>query len=173
MFLKLILNSFCYKTSSDRWHIYHYLDEWTDVEECKKIALKYESKWKKIWKKGVDTSHSLPKGYTVNEFKPGGWLFQPYCPHKELKNNELCSYSPSGKPLSKEQTEFAIAVRKYPILRSLVGAESGEGGREKFLFIAKMVIEHNNLDLTPYDINKYFNEPYKEPSLTKEINSAR
>lgn len=167
---KINTEFFCYKTSSDRWHIYHYLDEWTDVEECKKIALKYESKWKKIWKKGVDTSHSLPKGYTINEFKPGGWLFQPYCPHKELKNNELCSYSPSGKPLSKEQTEFAIAVRKYPILRSLVGAESGEGGREKFLFIAKMVIEHNNLDLTPYDINKYFNEPYKEPSLTKEIN---
>ena len=46
----------------------------------------------------------------------------------------------------------------------------GKVEEKKFLFIAKMVIEHNNLDLTPYDINKYFNEPYKEPSLTKEIN---
>ena len=45
----------------------------------------------------------------------------------------------------------------------MVGAEVGRWKR-KFLFIAKMVIEHNNLDLTPYDINKYFNEPYKEPS---------
>jgi len=161
---------FCYKTSSDRWHVYLYLDDWTDVDECRKIAEKYEAQWKKIWKKGVDTSHSLPKGYTVDEFKPGGWLFQPYCTLKELKNNNLCSYSPSGKPLTKEQTEFAIALRKHPILRCMVGAESGEGGREKFLFMAKMVIEHNNLDLTPYEVNQHFKEKLEEPSLTKEIN---
>lgn len=53
----------------------------------------------------------------------------------------------------------------------MVGAESGQGGREFFLFIAKMVIEHNNLDLTPYDVNKYFNEHLTEPSLTREIKS--
>ena len=52
----------------------------------------------------------------------------------------------------------------------MVGAESGEGGREKFLFITKMVIENNDLDLTPYEVNKYFNEPLEEPYLTKEIN---
>ena len=94
----------------------------------------------------------------------------PECPHPELKNNKLCSYSPSGKPLTREQTEFAIAVRKYPILRSMVGAESGEGGREKFLFMAKMVIEHNKLDLTPYEVNTHFKEPLQEPELSKWIN---
>ena len=162
---------FFYKTSSNRWHVHYYFDEWKDVEECKKIAQEYETKFKKIWKKGVDTSHSLPKGYTIEEGKPGGWLFMPYCPHEDLKNNNLCGYSPSGKPLSKSQVEFSIHWRKYPLIRSMVGAESGEGGREKKLFIAKQVIEHNDLDLTPYEVNAQFNEPLSEPSLTKEINS--
>ena len=162
---------FCFKTSSNRWHIYEFLEDWEDVEECKKRALKYEEKFKKIWKKGVDTSHSLPRAYDIAKGKPGYWLFMPECPHPELKNKNLCSYSPSGKPLTKEQTEFAIAVRKYPILRSMVGAESGEGGREKFLFMARMVIEHNNLDLTPYEVNAHFKEPLNEPELSKWINS--
>ena len=162
---------FCYKTSSGRYHVYYYLDDWTDVDECRKIAQEYEDKFKKVWKKGVDTSHSVPKGYTIDAYKPGGWLFQPYCPHPELKNKKSHSLSPSGQLLSKEQTEFAIAVKDYPLLRSMVGAESGQGGREFFLFIAKMVIEHNNLDLSPYDVNKYFNEPLTEPSLTREIKS--
>ena len=160
---------FCYKTSSGRWHIHHYLDDWTDVDECRKIASEYENKFKKVWKKGVDTSHSLPKGYNVEEGKPGGWLFLPYCPHPELKNKELCSYSPSGNSLSKSQTEFAINWRKYPIIRSMVGSLSGEGGREWRLLLAKMVIVHNNLDLTPYEVNEQFNEPLTEPYLTRNV----
>lgn len=162
---------FCYRTSSNRYHIHHYLDDWTDVEECRKFAVSYEAKWKEIWKKGVDTSHSLPKGYTIEQGKPGGWLFMPYCPHEDLKNNNLCGYSPKGKPLKKEQIEFAITWRKFPLIRSMVGAESGEGGREKLLFIAKQVIVHNKLNLTPYQVNEQFSEPLTGTSLTKEINS--
>ena len=162
---------FCYKTSSDRWHIYHYLDEWTDVEECRKIAVEYEAKWKKVWKKGVDTSHSLPKAYNIAEGKPGYWMFQPYCPHKELKNNKLYGYSPSGKPLTRFDLEYAIEWRKYPIIRCLVGAESGEGGREKFLFMARQCIEANKLDLTEHMVNSFFGEPLQEPTLSKEIRS--
>jgi hypothetical protein len=162
---------FCYKTSSNRWHVHHYFDEWKDVEECRKIALEYEAKFKKIWKKGVDTSHTMPSGYNIPEGKPGGWLFQPYCPHEDLINKNLCGYSPSGKPLSKSQVEYSIHWRKHPLIRSMVGFESGEGGREKLLFIAKQVIVHNNLDLTPYQVNAQFSEPLSEPILTKEINS--
>jgi len=162
---------FCYRTSSNRWHIHHYLDGWTDVEECRKFAVSVETKLKEIWKKGVDGSHTLPKAYNIPEGKPGYWMFMPYCPHEDLKNNKLCGYSPSGKPLTKEQIEFAITWRKHPLIRSMVGFESGEGGREKQLFIAKQVIEHNNLDLTPYQVNEQFNEPLQEPTLTKEINS--
>ena len=163
---------FCYKSSSDNWHIHKYYDDFISVEEASKTAQKYEAIFKKTFKGlKVDGSHSLPKGYTIDEGKPGGWLFMPYCPHKDLKNKNTCGYSPSGKPLTKQQVEFAIHWRKEPILRSLVGAESGEGGREKFLFIAKQVIEHKNLSLTPYEVNEQFSEPLTEPGLTKDINS--
>jgi len=159
----------CYKTSGNRWHVHHYLDEWTDVEECRKLALHWEEKFKKIFKKGVDTGHTVPSGYTIAEGKPGGWLFMPYCPKDELINRDTICYSPRGNPLTKEQTEYSIKWRKHPLLVSLVGAEDGEGGREKFLFIAKQVIEHNKLDLTPYEVNAQFNKPLSEPQLTEYI----
>ena len=163
---------FAYRSSSNRWHVYKYYDEFIDVEEARKVAVKYEAIFKKSFKGlKVDSSHSLPKAYNVAEGKPGYWLFQPYCPHEELKNKNLFGYSPSGKPLTKKQVEFAIHWREEPIIRSLVGAESGEGGREKFLFIAKQVIEHKNLSLTPYEVNDQFNEPLTEPELSKAINS--
>ena len=163
---------FCYRSSSNRWHVYKYYDEFIDVEEARKVAVKYEAIFKKSFKGlKVDSSHSLPKAYNVAEGKPGYWMFQPYCPHKDLINKDLFGYSPSGKPLTKKQVEFAIHWREEPIIRSLVGAESGEGGREKFLFIAKQVIEHKNLSLTPYEVNDQFHEPLTEPELSKAINS--
>ncbi len=163
---------FAYRSSSNRWHVYKYYDEFIDVEEARKVALKYEAIFKKSFKGlKVDSSHSLPKAYNVAEGKPGYWMFQPYCPHKDLINKDLFGYSPSGKPLTKKQVEFAIHWREEPIIRSLVGAESGEGGREKFLFIAKQVIEHKNLSLTPYEVNDQFHEPLTEPELSKAINS--
>tara|TARA_R110000772_G_scaffold213194_1_gene323782 strand:- start:1312 stop:3744 length:2433 start_codon:yes stop_codon:yes gene_type:complete len=163
---------FAYRSSSFRWHVYKYYDDFISVEEASKTAKKYEAIFKKTFKGlKVDSSHSLPKGYTIAEDKPGHWLFQPYCPHKDLKNNNLCGYSPSGKPLTKTQIEFAIHWRTEPIIRSLVGAESGEGGREKFLFITKQVIEHNKLDLIATEVNNHFSEPLYEPELSKAINS--
>ena len=163
---------FAYRSSSNRWHVYKYYDEFIDVEEARKVAVKYEAIFKKSFKGlKVDSSHSLPKAYNVAEGKPGYWMFQPYCPHKDLINKDLFGYSPSGKPLTKKQVEFAIHWREEPIIRSLVGAESGEGGREKFLFIAKQVIEHKNLSLTPYEVNDQFHEPLTEPELSKAINS--
>ena len=163
---------FCYRSSSNRWHVYKYYDEFIDVEEARKVAVKYEAIFKKSFKGlKVDSSHSLPKAYNVAEGKPGYWMFQPYCPHEELKNKNLFGYSPSGKPLTKKQVEFAIHWREEPIIRGVVGAESGEGGREKFLFIAKQVIEHKNLSLTPYEVNDQFHEPLTEPELSKAINS--
>ena len=169
---KIATDLFCYRTSSNRWHIYKYYDEEINVEEARKVAVNYEVKFKKAFGKlNVDHSHSLPRAYNVAEGKPGYWMFQPYCPHEELKNKNLCGYSPSGQPLTKEQIEFAIHWRKHPIIRSMVGAVSGQGGREKFLFMAKMVIEHNNLILTEEDVNAQFTNKLEEPQLTKEINS--
>jgi hypothetical protein len=169
---KIATDLFCYKTSSNRWHIYKYFDDEIDVEEARKVAINYEVKFKKAFGKlNVDHSHSLPRAYNIAEGKPGYWLFQPYCPHSDLKNKNLCGYSPSGQPLTKSQIEFAIQWRHHPIIRSMVGAQSGQGGREKFLLIARMVIEHNDLDLTPREVNNQFTDELEEPSLTKEINS--
>ena len=169
---KIATDLFCYKTSSNRWHIYKYFDDEIDVEEARKVAINYEVKFKKAFGKlNVDHSHSLPRAYNIAEGKPGYWMFQPYCPNNKLKNKNLCGYSPSGQPLTKSQIEFAIQWRHQPIIRSMVGAQSGQGGREKFLLIARMVIEHNDLDLTPREVNNQFTDELEEPSLTKEINS--
>jgi len=169
---RIATDLFCYRTSSNRWHIYKYYDDYIDVEEARKVAVKYEAIFKKTFKGlKVDGSHSLPKGYTIDQGKPGGWLFQPYCPHEELKNKNTCGYSPSGQPLTKEQVEFAIHWRKHPIIRCMVGAKSGQGGREKFLFMAKQVIHHNNLILTERFVNDQFTDKIEEPQLTREINS--
>ena len=169
---RIATDLFCYRTSSNNWHIYKYYDEEINVEEARKVAVKYEAIFKKTFKGlKVDGSHSLPKGHNIEEGKPGHWLFQPYCPHEELINKNTCGYSPSGQPLTKEQVEFAIQWRKHPIIRSMVGAENGQGGREKFLLMAKMVIEHNKLDLTQREVNDQFTDKYEEPLLTKEINT--
>jgi hypothetical protein len=66
---------FCYRSSSGRWHLHLYLDDWIDVDEARKKAVAIEEKLKKVWKKGVDTSHTVPSGYTIEENKPGSWLF--------------------------------------------------------------------------------------------------
>jgi len=166
---RIATDLFCYKTSSNRWHIHKYFDEFISVDDAYKIAQDYQKKFKSVWPKDVDTSHSLPKGYTVAENKPGGWLFMPYCPHEDLKNKNLVGYSPSGKPLTKEQVEFAIHFREEPIIRSLVGTTSGQGGREKFLLIANQVIRHKKLDLNPLEVNDQFTESLAEDEAIREV----
>ena len=161
---------FCYRSSSNNWHIHKYYDDFISVEEASKTAQNYEKKFKKAFKGlNVDGSHSLPKGFDIAKGKPGHWLFQPFCPHKDLKNKNTCGYSPSGKPLTKQQVEFAIHWRKEPLIRSLVGNTSGEGGREKFLFMANQVIRYKNLDLTPYEVNAQFSEPLDDEEARKHI----
>ena len=41
---------FCYRSSSNRWHIHKYFDEFIEVDKARKIALEYEEKFKKIFK---------------------------------------------------------------------------------------------------------------------------
>ena len=67
---------FCYRTSSNNWHVYKYYDDVIDVEEARKIAVKYEVIFKQTFKGlKVDASHSLPKAYNIAEGKPGYWMF--------------------------------------------------------------------------------------------------
>jgi len=168
---RIATDLFCYRSSSNNWHIHKYYDEFINVEEATKVAQDYEAIFKKTFKGlKVDSSHSLPKGYDIAKSKSGGWLFMPYCEHPDLKNKNLCGYSPSGKPLSKEQVEFAIHWRKEPIIRSLVGSTAGQGGREKFLLTANQVIRHKNLDLTPLEVNDQFTDAYDKTEANGFIN---
>ena len=158
-----------YHSSSFKFHLHKYFDEWIDVEEAHKLAKAFEEKLKKVFKKGVDTSHTLPSGYTIPKGKPGGWLFMPYGTHRDLKNKETKCLSPRGNPLSKSQCEFRITWRKHLLISSSVGLQEGEGGRANFLFYIAQEIKHNNLDLTLEEVNSNFNDPLDDLVLSKEI----
>ena len=172
---KLDTQLFCYRSSSGRWHLHLYLDDFIDVDEARKKAVAMEEKLKKIWKKGVDTGHTVPKGYTVAENKPGHWLFQPYSKNKKLKNSLLVAYSPSGNPLSKSQVEFRIKWRKHLLVACSVGTTEGQGGREPFLFKIAQEIKHKDLNLTLEEVNQNFNDKVDDRELaswTRGINKS-
>ena len=163
---------FVYRSSGGRWHLHLYLDDWIDVTEARKKAVTIEEKLKKIWGKGVDTSHTVPKGWTLEDNKPGCWLFMPYSKNKELKNSELVGYSPSGNPLSKSQVEFKYKWRKRLLVACSVGTTEGQGGREPFLFKVAQEIKHKNLNLTLEDVVKNFKDIPDGKELTSWENSV-
>jgi len=169
---KLNTQFFPYQSSSGRWHIHLYLDDWLDVVEGKKIAQEIEKQLIKVFPKNVaghiDTSHTVPSGFTIDKGKPGGWLFAPYSNNKELKNPENVCYSPRGNKLSKAQVEFRHKVRKSPLVSSMVGATAGEGGRANFLFYAAQEIKQSSLNITLREVNDNFNEPLGEPDFNSE-----
>ena len=162
---KLDPQLFCYLSSGGRWHVHLYLDDWMDVEEARKKAVAIEEKLKKIYKKGVDTSHTVPKSWTIEENKPGQWLFMPYSKNKKLKNSSLVCYSPSGNPLTRSQVEFRHKWRKNLLIACSVGTTEGQGGREPFLFRIAQEIKQNNLDLTLEEVNQNFNDVVDEREL--------
>jgi len=170
---KLDTRLFIYRSSSGRWHLHLYLDDWIDVAEARKKAVAIEEKLKKIWKKGVDTGHTVPKGWTLEENKPGCWLFMPYSKNIKLKNSELVGYSPSGNPLSKSQVEFKYKWRKHLLIACSVGTTEGQGGREPFLFKVAQEIKQKKLNLTLEDVVKNFNDVPDGKELTSWENSIK
>jgi len=149
---------FIYRSSGGRWHLHLYLDDWIDVTEARKKAVAVEEKLKKVYAKGVDTSHTVPKAWTIEDNKPGFWLFMPYSKNVKLKNSELVGYSPSGNPLNKAQVEFRYKWRKHLLVSCSVGTTAGQGGREPFLFRVAQEIKHKNLNLTLDEVNSNFND---------------
>tara|TARA_R110000751_G_scaffold301890_1_gene415603 strand:+ start:41 stop:2458 length:2418 start_codon:yes stop_codon:yes gene_type:complete len=153
---KISVEAIPVSSTSGRWHIYYFLDDWTDVKEARKIAEELEQKFKKVYGKDVDLTHTLPKAWTVADNKPGYWMFMPYSNNKDLKNVAV-AYSPSGKPLTKEQFEFRVKYRKHPMIASSVASVSP--GRHKVLFNCRLYIEHNHLDVAILkEVNKNFDE---------------
>ena len=164
-----------YKSSSGRWHLHFYFDDFIDVEEARKVLVAIEKKLINVWAKGVDAPHSVPSKYTIDENKPGYWLFMPYSNNKELKNSSLVCYSPAGNPLTKEQTEFRIHWRKNLLVACSVGTTAGQGGREPFLFKVAQEIKHKELNLTLKEVTDQFNDVPDERELMhweKSINKS-
>ena len=150
-------------STSGRWHVYLFLDDWTDVSKAKELVEKLEKKFEKIYGKDVDKTHTLPKGWTVEEDKPGCWMFMPYSYNKDLKNIAV-AYSPSGNPLSKEQFEFRVKYKKHPLISSSVSFSSP--GRHKLLFNCALYLKHNDMSMDILkEVNQNFNDVVDEREL--------
>ena len=50
---RIATDLFCYKTSSNRWHIHKYFDEFISVDDAYKIAQDYQKKFKSVWPKEI------------------------------------------------------------------------------------------------------------------------
>ena len=154
-------------STSGRWHVYLFLDDWTDVSKAKELVEKLEKKFEKIYGKDVDKTHTLPKGWTVEEDKPGCWMFMPYSYNKDLKNIAV-AYSPSGNPLSKEQFEFRVKYKKHPLISSSVSFSSP--GRHKLLFNCALYLKHNDMSMDILkEVNQNFNEPLDDGEYYKAV----
>ena len=71
--------------------------------------------------------------------------------------------------LLKDRLNIVLPGENIHLIRSLVGATEGQGGREKFLFMAQQVIEAYNLDLTPEQVNDQFTNSYDYNEAKKYI----
>ena len=162
---ELNTNLFVFKSLNGRWHVYFFFNDWIGVEEAKKKAKELENKLIYL-KYEVDTGHTLPKGYNLDQMKCGHWIYLPY------SNGKNVCYSPKGNPLSLEQFEFRFKHRKHPLIAGSVGQKSGQGGRWKILFNLAVYLKHIKVDTDLYEINKYFGEPIPEKDLQHVLNSA-
>ena len=154
-------------STSGRWHVYFFLDDWTDVSKAKEYVEKLEKKFEKLYGKDVDKTHTLPKGWTVEDNKPGCWMFMPYSYNKDLKNIAV-AYSPSGNPLSKEQFEFRVKYKKHPLISSSVSFSSP--GRHKLLFNCALYLKHNDMSIDILkEVNQNFNEPLDDGEYYKAV----
>jgi len=163
---------FVFKSLGNRWHVYKFFDDWVNVYEARKLAEALEKKLMKLSDE-VDTGHTLPNYFNINESKPGYWLYLPY--HKD----QCKCYNPRGNPITKEQFEFRHTWRKHPLISGSVGmAEEGEGkgklSRHKALFNIALYIHHTKNNLTIDEVNKNFTDPISDtetywPHLKEQV----
>jgi hypothetical protein len=161
-------------STSGRWHVYYFLDDWTNVIEARELAKALEKKLVKVYgegDEGVDTGHTVPRAWTVENNLPGYWLFMPYSNNKDLKNIAV-AYSPSGKPLTKTQCEHRIKYRKHPLIAGSVAFVPP--GRHKILFNCGLYLKQKDMSLDILkEINQNFNEPLDEIEFVKAVNHIK
>ena len=156
---------FPFKSLNGRWHIYYFFRDWISVDEAKKKAKVIEDRLVFLDYE-VDTGHTLPKGYNLDQMKAGHWIYLPY------SNGKNVCYSPLGNPLSLEQFEFRFKHRRHPLIAGSIGVKSGQGGRYKILFNCAVYLKHIKVDTDLNEINKYFGEPIPENDVQHALDSA-
>ena len=156
---------FPFKSLNGRWHVYLFFNDWINVEEAKKRAKEIENKLLFLGYK-VDTGHTLPKGYNLDQLKCGHWIYLPY------SNGKNVCYSPIGNPLTLEQFQFRFKLRKHPLLAGVIGMKSGQGGRAKALLNCGIYLKHIKVDTDLYEINEHLGDPLKRQDIPHQIKSA-
>ena len=145
---------FPFMSLSGRWHVYKFFDDWTDVNNVKKIMKKIE---KDLLDKGyeVDKGHTLPTGYSGKS--SGSWMFLPYA------RNNVC-YSPKGNALNISQFIYRFKHREHPLIAGAVGLQEYDG-RHKALFNAALYLKYNSFGTTLAELNKNLGKPVSKKDL--------
>ena len=156
---------FPFVSLNGRWHVYLFFNDWIDVEEAKKKAKELENKLLFLGYK-VDTGHTLPKGYNLDQLKCGHWIYLPY------SNGKNVCYSPMGNPLTLEQFEFRFKLRKHPLLAGVIGMNSGQGGRAKALLNCGIYLKHIKVETDLYEINHHLGKSLDKKEIPHQIKSA-
>ena len=111
----------CYRTMGGKWRVVEHLDDWIGVEEGKQRAQLVEKRIEELlggYK--CDSGHTLPKGYNLEEGKPGNWIFLPY------HNEDTPCYGPGGNKYSVKDLEYSISHYQddFYILTNYGGAKN-------------------------------------------------
>ena len=148
---------FPFKSLNGRWHVYKFFNEWIDVNEAKKTAKKIEKDLIALGYE-VDTSHTLPTGWSFDRMSSGSWIFLPYA------DKNVC-YSPKGNPLNISQFIYRYKHREHPLIAGAVGMNEKQGGRPKVMFNACMYMHYNKVDTTPEELNFNLSKPISQKDL--------
>ena len=151
---------FCFRTTGKKWRVVEFFDEPIDVDVAKVRAKDLETRMEKVVGYECDRGHTLPQSYNLEEKKPGGWWYMPYC------TKDTVCYSPGGRPLSKSQTEYRLKYKHSPLIVASVGMVNP--GRHKSLFAVALANKHLNLNCDLKELNNNFDEPLLD-KLDKDI----
>ena len=132
VFSKLGSQLFCFRTIGHKWRVVEFFNEPLDVEVASKRAKELEARMEKVVGYKCDAGHTLPQSYNIEERKPGGWWFMPYC------TKDTVCYSPGGLPLKKEQFEFRAKYKHLSLVVASVGMTS-QGDAKHFLVLLYVI----------------------------------
>ena len=149
---------FCFRTTGKKWRVVEFFDEPIDVDVASKKAKELEARMEKVVGYECDKGHTLPQSYNLEEKRPGGWWYMPYC------TKDTVCYSPGGIPLSKSKTEYRLKYKHLPLVVASIGMK--EPGRHKSLLAVALCNEHLEAKVDLIELNNNF-----EDKLTAKLDN--